>query len=69
MDYLTNREFAEQLFRQEKRNEYADALMREVEQLREENKELRAERDALRECKAAKSPIERSESKNETGCV
>jgi hypothetical protein len=58
MGYLTNKEFAEQLFRQEKRNEYTNALMEEVRRLREENAELRAERDALRECKAAKSPIE-----------
>ena len=48
MAFLTNRQFAEQEFRRQKRNEYTEALMREVEQLREENTELKAERDALK---------------------
>lgn len=68
MAYMTNREFAEHEYNRQKRNAYADALVKEVRRLREENETLRAERDALRECKAAKSPIEESENKNETRC-
>jgi predicted nucleic acid-binding Zn-ribbon protein len=48
MAFMTNREFAELEFRRQKRNEYTEALMREVERLREENTELKAERDALK---------------------
>jgi hypothetical protein len=36
MAYLTNREFAELEFRRQKRNEYTDALVKEVRRLREE---------------------------------
>ena len=48
MAYMTNREFAELEFRRQKRNEYTNALIKEVRQLREENAELKAERDALK---------------------
>ena len=48
MAFMTNREFAEHEYKRQKRNAYADALVKEVRQLREENAELRAERDALR---------------------
>lgn len=46
--FMTNREFAELEFRRQKRNAYTDALIKEVRQLREENAELKAERDALK---------------------
>ena len=48
MAFMTNREFAELEFRRQKRNEYTDALVKEVRRLREENAELKAERDALK---------------------
>ena len=48
MAFMTNRDFAELEFRRQKRNEYTDALVKEVRQLREENAELKAERDALK---------------------
>ena len=48
MAFMTNREFAEHMFKQEKRNAYTDALVKEVRRLREENTELKAERDALK---------------------
>ena len=48
MAFMTNREFAEHMFKQEKRNAYTDALIKEVRRLREENTELKAERDALK---------------------
>ena len=41
MAFMTNREFAELEFRRQKRNEYADALVKEVRRLREENEMLR----------------------------
>jgi transcriptional regulator with XRE-family HTH domain len=40
MAYINNREFVEHLFKQEKRNEYVDALVEEVRRLREENELL-----------------------------
>lgn len=49
MAYMTNREFAEHLFKQEKKNEYADALVKEVRRLREESAELMAERDTWKD--------------------
>ena len=57
---MTNREFAEHEYKRKKQNAYADALVKEVRQLREENAELRAERDALKKCKilAVEQPIE-----------
>lgn len=48
MAYMTNREFAEHEYKRQKQNAYADALVKEVRRLREENAELMAERDALR---------------------
>lgn len=48
MTYMTHVEFARQQDQQKKRNAYALTLREEVEQLRAENAELRAERDALR---------------------
>ena len=41
MDFMTNREFAEHMFKQEKRNAYTDALVKEVRRLKEENEMLR----------------------------
>lgn len=41
MAYMNNREFAEHLFKQEKRNAYTDALINEVRRLREENEMLK----------------------------
>lgn len=36
MAYMTNREFAEHEYKRQKRNAYADALVKEVRRLREE---------------------------------
>lgn len=60
MAFMTNREFAEHEYKRQKQNAYADALVKEVRRLREENTELRAERDALKKCKllAVEQPIE-----------
>jgi hypothetical protein len=43
MAYMTNREFAEHEYKRQKRNAYADALAKEVRQLREENELLQAQ--------------------------
>lgn len=40
MAFMTNQEFAEHMFKQEKRNAYTDALIKEVRQLRDENADL-----------------------------
>lgn len=39
MAYMTNREFAEHEYKRQKRNAYADALVKEVRRLREEKLE------------------------------
>lgn len=41
MAYMTNREFAEHEYKRKKQNAYADALVKEVRRLREENEMLR----------------------------
>ena len=41
MAYMTNREFAEHEYKRQKQNAYADALVKEVRRLREENEMLR----------------------------
>ena len=59
MAFMTNREFAELEFRRQKRNEYADALIKEVRRLRDENEMLRAERDELaKSIRIVSQPIE-----------
>ena len=41
MAFMTNREFAEHEYNRQKRNAYADALVREVRKLRDENEMLK----------------------------
>jgi hypothetical protein len=41
MAYMTNREFAEHEYKRKKQNAYADALVKEVRRLREENEMLK----------------------------
>lgn len=41
MAFMTNREFYEHQHKQEKRNTYTDALIKEVRRLREENEMLK----------------------------
>ena len=41
MAFMINREFAEHEYKRQKQNAYADALVKEVRRLREENEMLR----------------------------
>ena len=61
MAFMTNREFAEHEYNRQKRNAYADALVREVRKLREENEMLKKQLEssqrrerAARCCSAAR---------------
>jgi hypothetical protein len=47
MAYMTNREFAEHEYKRQKQNAYADALVKEVRRLREENEMLRKQLEEM----------------------